>query len=102
MKVNMYSAFEFHPSETRIGEDGADNDDQHILELNFQQERWTEHHPYGNTTAGQDMFDNLDTGRTLYLDREPVTRVELDSRFGCEWVKDTLRWMEDNARGPED
>ena len=99
MKRWMESSFEFHESETKLGEEAADK--KHVLHIRFQKETWTDHEPYGDTTAPRESYDILDTGYVRELDREPVTREKLNELYGEAWVTHTLRYMEACAEGDD-
>lgn len=90
--------FSFLYSETPAGANcAADDDSEHTVEFTFEGEEWSEHHPYGSTTAEERLSEVDDTSYHYRLDGEPVELEAMRQRFGAEWMAARLEAAESKA-----
>lgn len=71
------------------------NDEEHTLGVRYNLREWAERHPYGSTTASEQMSEVED--EAWRLDGKDVTDDELYDRFGVAAMKDPMQVAIDNG-----
>lgn len=98
MSYRPASAFlNFLQSESGLPPAEDANDPEFHLVMRFINHHWSEHHPYGDTTAEERLVERVDGSEEFELDDSPITEEELRFHFGSDWVDSTIQYLEDHA-----
>jgi hypothetical protein len=60
---------------------------EHSLRLTFTAHCFTESHPYGSTTASENLMEPEEDSYAYELDGQPTTEKELAAKFGEDWLE---------------